>query len=171
MPSAQIPRRTVSIRAVRRKLLEPQACGNWDLPLFTPLQDQSPTREKGCQCLSRGPDVRMTGNFVAPDISRVHHWVSGQQQQYQEVYPRSPEFLAQFTSIYPIGKPLERVPGGYTFGGESSTGGDVGGVYGREDYASRVQRPRVLHDENCPCYDDTLVPVYQEVDPNPVSYR
>ena len=172
MPSAQIPRRTVSIRAVRRKLLEPQAAGNRNSPLFTPLRDmRPPTREQVCQCPTRSPEVRITGDPVASDVSRVHHWVSGQQQQYENVNPAPSEFLVQFTSVYPIGKPPNRSSGSYTFGSESSVWGDVGSVYGREDYASHAQRPRMLHDGNCPCYDDTLVPVYQEVDPNPVSYR
>jgi len=175
MPSAQIPRRTVSIRAVRRKLLEPQAAGNRNFPLSTPLRDLPPTtRGQVCQCSSRGPEVKITGDPAASDVSRVHHWVSGQQQQYQNINPtpaRRPEPLAQFTSIYPIGEPPKRASGSYTFGGESSIWGDVGSAHGREDNASLAQRPRMLHDGNCPCYDDTLVPVYQEVDPNPISYR
>ena len=174
MPSAQIPRRTVSIRAVRRKLLEPQAAGNRNFPLFTPLRDLPPTRGQVCQCPSMGLEARITGDPAASDVSRVHHWVSGQQQQYQNVNPvptRPSEALVQLTSIYPIGKPPKRASGSYTFGNESSIWGDVGSEHGREDYASLAQRPRMLHDGNCPCYDDTLVPVYQEVDPNSISYR
>ncbi|KAF8423088.1 hypothetical protein EV426DRAFT_705594 [Tirmania nivea] len=95
MPSAQIPWRTVSIRAVRRKILEPQTAGNWNFPLFTPLLDLPPTRDQICHCPPSDPEVRTTGDTAASDVSRVHHWVSGQQQQYQ-VSPaptRPSEFL------------------------------------------------------------------------------
>jgi len=167
MPSAQIPRRTVSIRAVRRKLLEPQATGNRGSPLYTPLRDQPPAQSLGCQCPSRGPEVRMAGGPVASDVSRVQHWVTGQQQQYQEIPAHPSEFLVPYTSVYPIRKPPKRVSGSCTFGGRSSICGDGRSVYGHEEsYDSRAQRPRMLHDGNCPCYDDTLVPVYQEVYPN-----
>ncbi|KAF8439208.1 hypothetical protein BGX38DRAFT_1144773 [Terfezia claveryi] len=141
MPSAQMPRRTVSIRAVRRKLLEPQAAGNLNFPLFTPLP---PISGKVCQCPARGLNVRMTGDPAASDVSRVHHWVSGQQQQYQHVNlapARPSECLVQFTSRYPIGKLPKRASGSYTFGGESSVWGDVGSVHGREDYVRTMYAP------------------------------
>lgn len=37
--------------------------------------------------------------------------------------------------------------------------------------AKTMQGPRMLHYGNSLCYDDNRVPIYQEVDTNPISYR
>lgn len=171
IPSAQIPWRTVSIRAVRRRMLDPQASGNHDYI-------RSPQEQK-CQCASMDTDpaIRINGEPTRSDISRVQHWVSGQQQQYHDRNPapaRPSEFLVQFTSMYPIGKSTNRGSGSHTFGGRgdgaSSTVEDAGSIQG-DNYVSFPPRGVNRHDENCPCYADVPVPVYQEVDPNPVSGR
>lgn len=98
---------------------------------------------------------------AASAASRVQHWVSGQQQQYQD---GPSELLVSFTSVYPIVKSTKRGSGSHTVGdGASSIWGSVQG----DDYSSLAPRQVRGHEGNCPCFDYTPVPVYQEVDPNP----
>ncbi|KAI5783171.1 hypothetical protein DFH27DRAFT_528775 [Peziza echinospora] len=88
-PTAQIPWRTVSIRAVRRQFQElPQeqirrsvldelrgAIPPTPIPAPPQTQQQPPSASPppDCQCDEHAP---------AADATRVHNWVSGQQQQY-----------------------------------------------------------------------------------------
>ena len=129
-------------------------------------------RDSQCRCgqtMEAGMDEADDASTLSPkspaealEVSRVHHWISGQQHQLHQ----DSELLVQLTSIYPIGK-AARGARSFTFGNNFGEGGSSAGDAQEEVFS--VAPRRAYHDESCPCYEDIPMPVYQEVDPITVS--
>ncbi|KAF8461688.1 hypothetical protein BDZ91DRAFT_369667 [Kalaharituber pfeilii] len=173
IPAAQIPWRMVSVRAVRRRLEHQSSDNNFNNmnESITPL-----ARGPKCLCLQRNPSGSAgqgLESYDATEVSRVQNWISVQQQYLSppatHVRPHESTGLhLPITSIYPIRESHTEGSGGP----RSLTFGDVGERDEAESLVSITPmraRGYRQHDENCPCYNDIPAPVYQEVDPNPVS--
>lgn len=157
--TAQIPWRTVSIRAIRRRIHEE--------PQIVALRT-SP-RSPHCQCsriaIKRSPEPATRG-------SMVHNWVSGQQQHHNNSSgsPARPPEHQQ--SVFPASQDHTGMTGHLTFGvhGNASSTRDPSSDGILVSFApNNVGIPSAamdgLHDEACPCYE--TAPEYQEKDPNP----